>query len=218
MKKMTAVNIERIKPINPSEEIYYVLYDAASRALNYGMTKTEISQILSEAYNDVKVDRVVIPVDLPTEEEFREKAEKFFEIQKAAYIPEVIYARYNDDELMRGYDLNFCNYHVEVICAAHKLLLTRSKMNENTIFNLAKDCMEIGPDFIEPKTMLWPRLTARKQYVSALRMYYDYVTRQFFKDDKKLESACNRLMRKYNLSKYETDMFRMIFVINNFDC
>lgn len=217
MKKKTAVNIEKIKPINPSEEIYYVLYDAATRALNYGMTKTEVAQILSEAYNDVKVDRIVVPVDLPTEVEFREKAEKFFDIQKSAYIPEVIYSRYSDDELMRGYNLDYCNYHVEVICAAHKLLLTRSKMNEDTIFNLAKDRMQIHPDHTNPKSS-WPRLTARKQYVSALRMYYDYVTRQYFKDNKNLESACNRLMRKYNLSRYETDMFRMIFVINNFEC
>ena len=78
--------------------------------------------------------------------------------------------------------------------------------------------MCINEKYPRPKGVIWPRLRGRRNYVSAMRIYYDYVVNRFFEDNRELEMTCGRLMQKYKLSKYGREMFKMIFVINNFDC
>ena len=218
MKKMAAVNIEKSKSTHNYDALYEQLVYASAIAIDLGLSKSRVINILDEAYKEAKRTCVVHPEELPNEVSFREKAERFFDLQKSAEIPDVIYSHYKDYGSLRGYKLEYCNYHLEIICAAYKLISANEPIDEDEVFKLAKDRMCINEKYPRPKGVIWPRLRGRRNYVSAMRIYYDYVVNRFFEDNRELEMTCGRLMQKYKLSKYGREMFKMIFVINNFDC
>ena len=119
---------------------------------------------------------------------------------------------------MRGYNLDYCNYHLEVICAAYKLISSNEPIDEDEVFKLARDRMCINEKYPRPKGIVWPRLRGRRNYVSALRIYYNYLVNGIFNANREIEIACDKSLQKYKLSKYGREMYKMIFVINNFDC
>ena len=122
MKENTAVNIEKSKSTITTDALHEALVSASTMAINLGLSKTGMIKILEEAYKEAKRTSIVHPEELPNEVAFREKAEKFFELQKVAGVPDVLYSPFNDYDSMRGYNLEYCNYHIEVICAAQKLI------------------------------------------------------------------------------------------------
>lgn len=218
MKEMTAVNIENSKSTNSTDALHEALVSASTMAINLGLSKTGMIKILEDAYKEAKRTCIVHPEELPNEVAFREKAEKFFELQKLAGIPDVLYSKVNDYETMRGYNLEYCNYHIEVICAAYKIIVAEEPISEDAVFKIARDRMCINEKYPRPKGIIWPRLRSQRKYVSALRIYYDYIVCRIFEDNSDLETACGKSMKNYKLSKYGREMFKMIFVINNLDC
>lgn len=218
MKENTAVNIEKSKSTITTDALHEALVSASTMAINLGLSKTGMIKILEDAYKEAKRTCIVHPDELPTEVAFREKAEKFFELQKVVGVPDVLYSPFNDYQSMRGYNLEYCNYHIEVICAAYKLISSNEPIDEDEVFKLAKDRMCINEKYPRPKGIVWPRLRGRRNYISALRIYYNYLVNGVFNANKEIEIACDKSMQKYKLSKYGREMFKMIFVINNFDC
>ena len=218
MNKNTAVNIEKSKSTITTDALHEALVSASTMAINLGLSKTGMIKILEDAYKEAKRTCIVHPDELPTEVAFREKAEKFFELQKVAGVPDVLYSPFNDYQTMRGYNLDYCNYHIEVICAAYKLISSNEPIDEDEVFKLARDRMCTNEKYPRPKGVVWPRLRGRRNYVSALRIYYNYLVNGIFNANREIEIACDKSMQKYKLSKYGREMFKMIFVINNFDC
>lgn len=217
MKKKTAINIENEAIKRATEEIYQTMYRLAEKADSFGITQTQMIEIYREAYREQLKNKIVISDETEAEKAFRSKAEAFFNLRELIEVPEKLHTE--SSRHLTGYKLEYTNYHVEIICAAYKVFRSGMPVTVDAIYEEARYRMKVHEKYQSlPMKRVWPHLKAKRDFIVIMRYYYEYLFKVLLDTDDELKEKCDKFMRRFNLTKYETIMLKMIFLIENYGC